>query len=234
MKKALLFPLLLLLALASCRPTPPLEDHGKVWLHRANSIEKAQQYQWQFPGVEIDVHFIDSLQEFIVKHDADEDSRLTLGQWLEALDNRSQLGIWFDFKNLTSLNRDEALQRLSTLRSQYRLDGKLIVESSDFQALEAFREAGFLVSYYIPYFDPETADSLTLARCRNKIQGAVEQGVDAISGYDFQYDFMKREFPDHRKLLWTVDTDLESQSEFIAMAGADSLVEVLLVPRNTD
>lgn len=233
MKKVLASLLFLLLSATAChRSVPWSAENEKVWLHRANSIEMAQQYQWQFPGLEIDLRYIDSLQDFLVKHDADEDSQLTLEQWCEALDNRSNLGIWFDFKNLTRLNRDGALQRLSALRDQYQLNGKLYVESSNYWSLRAFQDAGFLVSFYIPTFDPETADSTTLAKGRNKIQGAINYGVDAISGFDYQYDFMKREFPNHRKLLWTTNSDPEYQSRFIAQAGTDTLVDVLLIPKS--
>lgn len=229
MKKTLLYITILLGAIA-CKPQTTTTDHLQVWLHRANSIEKAQFFQGQYRGLEIDVYYIDSLNMFLVKHNVDDTTTLTLDHWCGALDQISRLGIWFDFKNLSSLNCKSALRCLTDLRDKYELQGMLIVESTAYDALPSFRKAGFQDSYYIPPFDPETVDSIQYQQYVEKIQDAILSGVTHLSGYDYQYDFMKREFPEQRKLLWTLNRQAHYQDKLIEKIGGDTLVDVLLVP----
>ena len=231
MKKLLAaFICLLLLVNVACQHHETSYVNTKVWLHRVNTIEKAQRYQYDYPGFELDVHFIDSLNTFIVKHDANEASTLTLDEWCSAIDNIANLGIWFDFKNLSTSNRESALARLQQICEQYHLTGKLYVESKQYRELYAFREAGFKVSYYIPYFVPEEIDSLKYQQYRNEIENAIHPGVTAISGYDFQYEFLAKEFPQQNKLIWTTSLEADIQSKLLKQLEPDASVEIILLP----
>ena len=213
-----------------CSHEPVETNTSKVWLHRANSIEKAKYYQYDYPGLEIDVHFDNLFKAFVIKHDANAEAKCTLEQWLDQVDNIQNLGIWFDFKNLNDENRDNACQCLVKLRKKYHLKGKLYVESGSYNNLKVFKENGFNVSYYIPDFNPETADSATCQKHAATIQKAINSGVTAISGYDYQYKFMRRNFPNQTLLLWTIRTDTEYYPILTAKVDADSLVDILLIP----
>jgi len=224
--------LFLLSVMSCCKPQPTVEEN-KIWLHRANSIEKAQHFQYEYGGLEIDVHYIDSLDTFIIKHDPDEPSTLSVNEWCEALDNVSNIGIWFDFKNLNEYNREDALKCLKKIRKKYHLNGKLYVESHAYNELQAFRDEGFRTSFYIPEFNPYQDDSATCYKHIPEIQDAINSGVDAISGYEYQYKFMKKQFPNQTKLIWTVSEKPEYQSMVIKNIGSDSLVDVLLLPNTS-
>lgn len=232
MKKASVIGLMLLLAITACKRPELPPDASRVWLHRVNSIEKAQRFQYDYPGFELDVHYCDSLHTFLIKHDADETSTLTLDAWCAAIDNISALGLWFDFKNLDSNNREAALACLRQLRDDFHLEGKLYVESPRYHELQAFKEAGFRVSYYIPFFLPQETDSALCQQYRNEIQNAILTGVTAISGYDFQYDFMKTEFPAQTKLIWTIDPDTVAHAALLRKLEPDTTVDVILLPNN--
>lgn len=230
MKHHLLILSSLLLVTLCCRCTnTPDYVKDKIWLHRANSIEQAKQFQYDYAGLEIDVHYNDSLQTFLIKHDADDSVSLPINEWCRALEDPSQLGIWFDFKNLNAKNCEASLQCLKTLRETYHLNGKLYVESGAYRELPPFREAGFLTSFYIPYFQPDTDDSATYHKHRQRIQRAVNSGVNAISGFEGQYQFMKQEFPEQTKLIWCVNPDRRYLTKVINTIGSDSLVDVLLL-----
>ena len=220
--------LILLMLTSSCTTTSVLPKNEKIWLHRANRIEKAKLFQYTYPGLEIDIVFDDTTGTFLVKHEANEPSNTTLDQWCQAVDHCSELGIWFDFKNLNANNRDAALTCLQQLRQRHHLHGKLYVESPAYPHLELFQEAGFLVSYYIPDFNP-CQDNGGLQHLAT-IQDAIDHGVDAISGSELQYEFMKKHFPNQTLLIWTINTDLEYQRKLIDSIANDSLVEVLLLP----
>lgn len=233
MRTILISLLCLLLFSTACSNKPEWSHDSKIWLHKANNIEKAQHFQYDYSGFEIDVHYIDSLDTFIIKHDADEPSSLTLDSWCEALKNVSNLGIWFDFKNLDEHNSHAALACLTKIRKRYHLQGKLYVESHAYNELKAFRDAGFRTSFYIPYFNPYKDDSVTCNKRLPEIQDAINSGVDAISGYEFQYKFMKKHFPSQTKLIWTVSVDSAYLKQIINNIGSDTLVDVLLLPNTS-
>lgn len=231
MKKTLtLFTFFLLFA--SCSSSDKTIMEQQYWLHRANSIEKAQHFQYEYAGLEIDVRYNDSLNTFFIKHDDNESTALRLEEWCSSLENVSTLGIWFDFKNLDIYNGESAVHCLEAIRDEYHLRGSLIVEASAFNELRLFRQAGFLDSFYIPYFNPSTADSITYQKHVETIQSAINCGVTFISGYDFQYDFMEKEFPKQDKLLWTVNTDPKYHSQLKDKTRNDPTVKVILFPND--
>ena len=233
MRTILISLLCLLLFSTACSNKPEWSHDSKIWLHKANNIEKAQHFQYDYAGLEIDLRYDDVQKTFFVKHDADEPSNTTLDDWCRALDNASNLGLWFDFKNLNESNCDEALDCLVKIRKKHHLKGKLYVESPSYNNLKAFHEAGFLVSFYIPYFNPYRDDSATCNKHLPTIQKAIDSGVDAISGYEFQYKFLKKHFPKQTKLIWTLSTDSAYLEQVIDQIGGDTLVDVLLLPNHS-
>lgn len=220
----------LLLASVSCKHNNDKTPEDKVWLHRVNTIEKARYYQHDYPGFEIDLHYIDSLQDFLIEHDATEGSTLTFDEWCAALENVSTMGLWLDFKNLTDQNKEAAAQRLVALRNKHKLQGKMYVESPMYANLSVFQNEGFLVSYYIPYFNPNNLDSAQYQRLLKWTNDAISTGVNAISGDYIQYDFMKKEFPDHTKLIWTTVLDTTFHRTVLDQLNADPTVDVILLP----
>lgn len=225
--------LALALLMAACAPSTPTPKNSKIWLHRTNTIEKAKHFQYEYAGFEIDVHFIDSLQTFVIEHNTEEASTLTVDQWCRAIKNISNMGIWFDFKNLDHHNRDAALECLTRIRERHQLNGRLYVESSSYEDLKVFREAGFRVSFYIPYFNPYKDDTATCNKHLAVIQKAIDSGVNTISGYEFQYKFIKKAFPNQPKLIWTVSQDSAYLDQVVNNIGSDTLVEVLLLPNTS-
>lgn len=223
--------ILLLLGLgATCSRAPIVPKNDKIWLHRANWIEKAQQFQYDYAGLEIDVVFDDTTGTFFVKHDTTDHSFLLLDDWCASLDNIGAIGVWFDVKNLNHHNSEEALRCLSALREKYQMQGKLVVESAAYNELKAFDTSGFVASFYIPYFNPDSVDSLQYKHITKTIRNAIDSGITHISGYDFQYEYLKREFPNQPKLLWTIYTDKDYQAKWIKRMSKDPTVEILLLP----
>ncbi|MBR4264660.1 MAG: hypothetical protein IKQ46_01245 [Bacteroidales bacterium] len=217
------------------------EYQDRIWLHRANDIEKAKYFQCKYEGLEIDVHFEDSLQTFVIKHDFGEQPKdernpcILLEEWCNNLDRISELGIWFDFKNLDSLNQRAALECLKQIREKYNMSGKLIVESGNYKCLAGFQDAGFGISYYIPFYEENAMNCVTESNVILEIQKAILDGkIPRLSGYDYQYPFMRKNFPSMRKLLWTTSFDSERQKESLEILKADTLVEVLLLPNKQD
>jgi hypothetical protein len=231
--------LLLFLLMISCQkdevvPTP-ISRSLQVWLHRCNTIAKAQNFQYAYSGLELDVHFDTTAGTFIVKHDASDTSTLTLSTWFGSLIDPGRLGFWLDFKNLSPGNKSAALAELLRIRNAYHLVvNTIVVESSDPSCLPGFDTLNFLVSFYIPYFDPSTLTPEEQIPYRDYIEGFVsEYGIRTISGYNMQHEFMKEYFPQMNKLLWYLDSfNPALQDSVINVVKQDSTVQVLLIAVN--
>lgn len=206
------------------------ESPSKVWLHRANDIAKARYYQNQYSGLEVDVHFVDSLNTFIVKHGFSEVSDTRLEDWFASIEQRSRLGFWIDFKNLDEHNAEASAKELARIRDAYRLNGMIIVESSNARCLKAFDDLRFRTSYYIPFAIPYELNQEKLQKLTDSIGNNIERyGLKTISGYWFQYQFMKDSFPEMRKLIWYELYDTAVRNQYINLANEDKNTDVILV-----
>lgn len=208
-------------------------DSKKVWLHRANTIEKAQYFQDKYAGLEIDITFLDSLHTFIVFHGGglSEPEPTTLEQWLDEVENVNKLRLWLDFKNLNNKNKMAALKELNSLCTKYKINkNNIIVENWNAKDLSVFQENDYQTSYYIPNFNPQKASKYDIQKHTYKIRKAISSyNITTISGYHYQYQFMRDSFPDQNLLIWYIDNDKKVQEEYIQLAQQDDKVKVLLI-----
>ena len=211
----------------SCQPQ---ERPFKVWLHRANDIAKAQYFQDKYAGLEVDVHFVDSLDTFVVQHDFGANSKVRLDDWFASIDNRSNLGFWIDFKNLNYGNMEASAKEMARIRETYKLKKTVIVESSSAGCLKAFEDLNFRTSYYIPFAYTNTLNHEKLQAFTDRIRDSVKKHeLKTISGYFFQYQFMKDSFPEMRKLIWYEHYDTVERNSYIRLANEDDKTDVILV-----
>lgn len=230
MKRRFLIIVAVLLTVVALSCARPSDKPSKVWLHRANDIAKARYFQNDYAGLEVDVHFVDSLNTFIIKHDFDEVSDHRLEDWFASLEHRSKLGFWIDFKNLNNKNKGAAAKEMTRLRKAYNLQGIIIVESSNAQCLKVFEDMDFRTSYYIPFAYPDTDGHEKMQKVTDKIRDNIEKyELKTISGYFFQYQFMKDSFPDVRKLIWYEHYDPAVRDSYIRLVEADDMTDVILV-----
>lgn len=233
---------ILLIFLVSCQKDLVVPDPGpnwvpvprslQVWLYHVDDTGKAQHFQNSYSGFELDVHYDTVFDTFLVKHDFNDTSTLTLSAWLNVLDAPQKLGFWLDFKNLASWNETAALDELLRIRKEFNLiQHPVIVESTNPSCLPPFDTLNFRVSYYIPYFDPELINDTEEQAYYQFIYEAIGPNrVTTISGYYLQHSFMQKWFPDMNKLLWYLDSYLpEIKDSIITETRKDPTVEVLLV-----
>lgn len=187
-----------------------LNTTGKRWIKAVNSIKLAAAVDSLASGIEIDVYFDSVAGQLYAYHDSAAVERTLLTDILQHFKDRGKaMPVWLDFKNLSTINSNPALESLLALRNQFSLHNKLIVESSVPQLLRPFCENNFYTSYYVPLFNPYTATEEELTRQVDFIASALKlYPVTALSGYYFQTPFLKRFFPAFPVLTWIDDAKM--------------------------
>lgn len=207
----------------------------KIWLHRANNINKAKHFQKKYAGLEIDITFVDSLKTFLVQHGGGlkEDNTATLEQWFNEIKKANKLGFWLDFKNLNDNNKNIALDELNRICSEREKEikrEKIIIESWSAKNLPIFKKAGYKTSFYIPNFNPEKSSDEDIKKHTEEIKNVINSyNPTFISGYFYQYQFMRDSFPNKKILIWYHLDDKKIQEEYIKIANNDNKVNVLLI-----
>jgi hypothetical protein len=182
-----------------------LINTGKEWVKAVNSMEIMEKLDAGTNGLECDAYFNKARNEFYVAHDNTKQSSAKLDSLLQVYQRRGlKASIWIDFKNLRDSNYVEALNGLVLLRNKYGLQNKILVESNRVNLLKPFSDSGFFTSYYAPVFNPYICGSDSLKYWVNLIsQKLSSSSVTAISGYYFQYPFLKHYFPQYKILTWS-------------------------------
>ena len=192
------------------RPVAPKEkvhfiSSGKQWTKAVNTVDLVQELDASVPGFECDVYYDTAKHLFDVHHDADKSKGNSLDMILQASQAKKlDVSIWLDFKNCDTLNNKPALQTLLQLRDRYKLQDKILVESGNIGALEVFADSGFFTSYYTPFFNPYLSGKDSLRQWGQRISEKLAASkVSALSGYYFQYPFLKATFPEFPILTWS-------------------------------
>lgn len=227
------------LVFAGCTKTPeapvipakPLE--AEVWLHRCNSVQKAKEARYKYPGIELDIHYNLDANEFFVKHDFETPDTLLLSNYLVSIPDYSEYQYWIDFKNLTTSNQFAALLRLKQLTDSLVIERSRFIVEGNAISLSGFKASGYYTSYYIPYFIPE----LLTAEMEKEMAFQIREKItnwptDAISGYYEQLRFMQTYFSEQKKLTWYLQSGVSTTilDSVIRFVKADTNIRVLLLP----
>lgn len=189
------------------RCTSPLLHKGGKWKKGVNAPHAIPEAIQEYNGVELDVYFDTAKADYLLFHDSSESQRLPIETMIRRLlDSQFSGSLWLDVKNLGAENEQASLRRLVDLVREYGLHSRVVVESGRPEFLQSFCREGFFTSYYVPFFNPyflkpeeRTAFAQLIAtQCK-------AYPVSALSGYYFQYPFLKESFPDMPLLTWVDD-----------------------------
>jgi heptose-I-phosphate ethanolaminephosphotransferase len=213
-----------------------VEFPSKLWVHRVNTIERAQILLESFPGIEIDVIYDSSSGVFDVRHRDIPSIGLTLREYFEVIEQQYRPLYWIDIKNLNSRNELDQFKRLEWLDAEYDLKNRLVVESPNASSLQRFTESGFNTSYYLPHFDVESATAEVIKDWVRAVKQAVSRtSVHAISADYTMYPLIEKYFNDADALLWaSLRYDKASHRKKIEEIINKPRIKVLLVRQPTD
>jgi len=207
----------------------------KNWVKAVDSKHSMEILPANADGFEVDVYFDTAAHTFFVYHDSAARSSLTVDQLLDIYKARKlTASVWFDYKNLSSFNREQSLSALIVLRRKYQLENKIIIESSVIRYLVGFCENDFFTCYYTPYFNPYELKGKALQDIIDTLSGNLQRyPVAALSGYYFQYPFLKKYFPDYPILTWAEKDHFSVVSLiFNERLSGDRSLKIILYPQN--
>ena len=177
----------------------------KLWVHHVNNIKRLQKLLPDFNGFECDVFYNSAANSFQVYHDSSEASGLQLEEYLK-LPNTSLKYFWFDFKNLDTANAGKALQLFNHLDFLYHIKQRVIIESSNPQALRTIADAGYFTSFYIPVFDPVVYSSINAYV--DSIKRSIYPGFKTVSQGEETIRAVDTLLPGVNKLTWLTSRKL--------------------------
>lgn len=212
----------------------PLQVNEKRWVKAVNTIDRVSKLPADAAGFEMDVYFDTAKNCLLLYHDSTEYSTLRIEAMLAIYKTKKMTAsIWLDFKNLSAANEQQSLKYIATLRTNYALNNKLIVESPHPECLQSFCDSGFFTSYYTPFFNPYNESEAAVIDNIDSIKKQLEQyPVSALSGYYFQYPLLKKYFPTFPILTWASDSKLSVVGYFFnSKLNTDEQLSVILYPQ---
>lgn len=206
---------------------------GKTWAKAVNTLGQLQELDPGIPGFECDVYYRLSGDYFDIHHDAWAPGALKLDSLLMYYQQRGmKSNIWLDFKNLRDSNYQAALVNLEGLQKKYGLSHKILVESGRADLLKTFSDNGFYTVYYPPAFNPYLLQEDSLRYWAGFISRQLQnRSIDAVSGYYYQYPFLKFCFPRHAILTWSNRAPFSLINRFFRWKiNGDQRVPICLYP----
>ena len=122
-----------------------------VLAHRVDSLGKLMEAQEVFDGVELDIVFDPSMDEFFVYHPPKKNMNLTLERYLKATSHSPNFRFWFDWKNPEPALFTAALRRMSDLAGKFQLRNRALLELGPgyIEFAAPVSVPGLALSYYL-------------------------------------------------------------------------------------
>lgn len=200
----------------------------KLWKHRVNTAKEALEAIKEYNGIEIDVSFIDGLNEFQTGHDYP--SGISLEAYLDSIPDCSHYYYWIDFKNINSSNVIASVEKMKSIISKYNLQDKLIVESSIPELLAFFKVSEIFTSLWIP----DVSANLITSFAENQLYEDLEiiltkYQFNAISSHYNMMPFMQQYLRNYNCHIWTNGLISEADKQKIINYADKSNIKVILV-----
>ncbi|MCP3933294.1 MAG: hypothetical protein GY705_29840 [Bacteroidetes bacterium] len=218
----------------------PDNIRNRVWVHRVNSIEKAQEAASLFSGIELDVVFDSAKNVFDINHPPTISINLSFEKLVSTLED-TNLSYWLDIKTLKYGHAERAITRLVHVSTTLNINANnIIVESNNIKLLKKFTQAGFQTSYYLPqkkldaFVLEENKRHKTKMKELAKLKKIIQcEDFHFISSHSKFLPFISKHLALGKKiLLWNPKIDPNSTSAVKQIENIfqqDNRIDVLLV-----
>jgi len=206
----------------------------KIRAHKVNNLELLEKSNRQFTGVELDVVFYSSSNNFDVNHPPETSTGLTLNKYFESQKEFPDFKYWLDFKNLDETNETQSAGCLDSLTKISGIsNSNIIVESIRSKSLKPFQDKGFSTSYYLQSGLNKLSEDSLKSILITTTDNLISNKNSYISAEFADYPVLKKYFPATKKLIWfSTYGSMNKISARILMFQIlmDENVDVLLIP----
>lgn len=202
---------------------------AKLWKHRVNCVADADSMAHLFPGIEIDIYYVDSTASFTCTH-GEPCGGASLEVLLSAIDSDNLPYLWLDFKNSDdSLVVTKAIPILKEILTNLNRVEQTIVETRNTQCLDSLNQYGLYSSYWVPHYY-DTNPAYTYEEMISTIAATIEQQKPTVLSADYNmFQFLKTNFPDSFLHLWINGLTSEKDKTTINELRAYPNTKVVLV-----
>jgi hypothetical protein len=210
-----------------CPSAPSADCMPRIWVHRVNSPERYDLLKEKFHGFETDITYNDSSRSFEVYHPPKtmEMDTLSLDRFIGHV-NTSSGQLWFDTRNVDSLNMASALEAFKRAGDSSEIRRNCIIELYDLTAAKFFSQHGYTVGYNVPELLIKTLLSNKPLQDSINAELADVKYVSQQSGYIF---LLKKLFPGKPIITWQTEFNLFIKKKEIQEMLDDPLIAVILV-----
>jgi hypothetical protein len=203
--------------------------NAKLWKHRVNCVESANENAQLFPGVEMDIYYVDSTNSFVCTH-GEPCAGESLEKLVSSINGYENKYYWLDFKNseYSHVVRDgipvlkEQLMRLNIL-------DRCIVETKSPECIDSLERFGMFSSYWIPHHydvNPHYSDE----QLQPLIEEVLANHNPTVLSADYtMFAFIKAHFPNEFVHFWTNGLISESDKEIIRTMSEYQNTKVILI-----
>jgi hypothetical protein len=185
--------------------TSPFYDQAgaKLWKHRVNCLADVDSMARLFPGIEIDITYMDSTARFICSH-GEPCSGESMETLLSSIGTERLPYVWLDFKNSDdSLVVAKSIVILKEKLTKLNLVERTIVETRNTRCLDSLTKYGLFSSYWVPH-DYDKNPTYTNEELTSMIRATIEQHRPTVLSANYtMFNFLKAQFPNEFLHLWT-------------------------------
>ena len=202
---------------------------AKIWKHRVNCIEDIDSAASLFPGIEIDITFVDSSSSFLCSH-GEPCSGETLESLVTAIREDHLPYIWLDFKN--SDDSSVVAKSITILREKlknFNLLERTIVESRNVKCIDSLAAYGLYSSYWVPHYY-DTSPAYSNEDMKAMIASAIKNHKPTVLSADYNmFDFLKNNFPESFLHLWVNGSSTDTNMDLVNKLRSYPNTKVVLV-----
>jgi hypothetical protein len=206
-------------------PLTQLPVCEKLWAHRVNSYERFLYLKDFFSGLETDVVFDATVNNFRVYHPPAPPSGLLLDAYFKEL-KAGNKGLWIDVKGVDTAAYQQAVDYFETCDRLYNIKKYVIIEASATRFINVLAERGFVTSYLVPsnYLQPETPGRVT-----DSLAQQLVPAVKFISQEDKYLPVLQSRFHNRKFITWALSfSNYFDLSHFRSLIN-DANISVVLI-----
>tara|TARA_B100000809_G_C15137464_1_gene531327 strand:- start:4347 stop:5075 length:729 start_codon:yes stop_codon:yes gene_type:complete len=206
-----------------------LSPKDKIWAHRVNSLNDIKDRVDDFHGIEVDIFYNKTDDNFEVKHDIDSKG-INLENFLDSVLKVKEVLFWFDYKNLNE-QPNAGISKLSAILSERKLENTSFVESYYASDLERFDEK-MATSYWVSAIQVPTQKVKRDKLYKEKYKHIQSLNVSMLSASYEMFDFLTDYFPLYKCNYWMSGSLSKEKIVILNKMALSSNVNIILIDGN--